>query len=101
MGFKLKTYTNPKTNRLERLFFAHPDSVEIYKQHPELVLLDCTYKTNRFCMLLLNICAVTGNRKTVQVALCFLSGEKKPDYDWAMGCFKELIQESDIPDPLT
>jgi hypothetical protein len=65
MNFTLYTYTNPKTGRLERLFFAHLDAVKIYKQHPHVVLLDCIYKTNRFRMLLFNICAVTGNRKTV------------------------------------
>jgi hypothetical protein len=92
---------NPKTNRLERLFFAHPDSIQIYKDHPEVVLLDCTYKTNRFRMPLLNICAVTGNRKTVQVALCFLSGEKEADYDWAMSHFQDMIEEHGILEPDT
>jgi len=37
---------NPKTKRLERLFFAHPNAVALYKQHPNVVLVDCTYKTN-------------------------------------------------------
>jgi hypothetical protein len=35
------------------------------------------------------------------VALCFLSGEAKPDYDWAMDCFQELMHKADVPDPLT
>jgi hypothetical protein len=47
-------------------------------------------------MPLLNICAVTGDRKTIQVALCFLSGEKEVDYDWAMGKFKDLTTSHDI-----
>jgi hypothetical protein len=101
MGFSPHTYTNPKTNRLERLFFAHPDAVELYKKHPEVVLLDCTYKTNRFRMPLLNMCAVTGNRKTIQVVLCFLSGEKTEDYDWAMGHFEDLMLNHEIPEPDT
>jgi MULE transposase domain len=62
---------------LEALFWAHPAAVKIWKEHPDIVLIDCTYKTNRFRMPLLNICAVTGNKKTVQIGLCFLSGEKK------------------------
>jgi hypothetical protein len=96
MGFEPQTYVNPKTKRLKRLFFAHPDSIEIYKKHPEVVLLDCTYKTNRFRMPLLNICAVTSNRKTVQVALCFLSGEKDEDYDWVMEKFRDIITNHEI-----
>jgi hypothetical protein len=52
------------------------------------LLLDCTYKTNRFNMPLLNICGVTGNNKTPQFALCFLSSEKEEDYQWALQQFK-------------
>jgi hypothetical protein len=46
--------------------------------------MDSTYKTNRFRMPLLNICALTGNKKVVQISLCFLSSEKKPDYKQAV-----------------
>ena len=101
MGFSPKTYINPKTKRLERLFFAYPDAVKLYKQHPDIVLLDCTYKTNRFRMPLLNICSVMGNRKTAQTALCFLSSEKELDYIWAIGYFQDLMSENNIPKPIS
>jgi len=48
-------------------------------------------------MPLLNLCGVTGNKKTIQAALCFLSGEKEEDYKWAMMQFKELLEKSGIP----
>src|SRR5438034_3941787 len=101
MDFSPQEYTNPNTGRLERLFFAHPEAVKLLREHPDILLLDCTYKTNRFRMPLLNLCAVTGNRKTVQVALCFLSGEKKEDYDWAMAQFRILMRDHDIPEPVS
>jgi hypothetical protein len=47
-------------------------------------------------MPLLDICAITSNRKTVQVALCILSGEQKEDYDWAMDKFGELMAKHKI-----
>jgi len=52
-------------------------------------------------MPLLNIYAVTSNRKTVQVALCFLSGEKDYDYNWAMEKFGDVITDNEIPEPDT
>ena len=82
---------NLETNRLERLFLTYPDAVAIFKEHPDIILMDCTYKTNRFCMPLLNICVVAGGKKTIQVALCFLSGEKEDSYRWAMHALKELM----------
>jgi hypothetical protein len=53
IGFEPYTYMNLTAMQLERLFFAYLESVNIYKMHLEVVLLDCTYKTNCFCMLLL------------------------------------------------
>jgi hypothetical protein len=91
---------NHKTKKLERLFFAHPDAVKLWKQHPDIILMDCTYKTNRFRMPLLNICAVTGNKKTIQIALCFLSGEKEISYEWALKCLRELMEELGIDCPI-
>ena len=62
--------------------------------------MDCTYKTNRFRIPLLNICSVTSNKKTIQIALCFLNGEKKEDYEWAIQCFKELLTKYGIIAPI-
>jgi hypothetical protein len=50
-------------------------------------------------MLLLNICSVTRNRMIVQVALYFLSGEKKESYKWVMEAFEELRIEHTIRPP--
>jgi hypothetical protein len=41
-NFSPKDYVNPETNKLECLFFAHPEAIAIYKQHPDILLLDCT-----------------------------------------------------------
>jgi hypothetical protein len=53
-------------------------------------------------MLLLNVCTVTGNKKTVQVGLCFLSREKEAAYAWAMTAFREeVLVKHNIGDPST
>jgi hypothetical protein len=78
-------------NRVTRLIFAHPASIKLLKNHPDVLLIDCTYKTNRFNMPLLNICGATGNNMTPQFAVAFLSGEKEEDYTWAMERFKEML----------
>jgi hypothetical protein len=51
-------------------------------------------------MPLLNICAVTGNKKTIQIALCFLSGEKEASYKWAIKCLRELLRKMGISCPI-
>jgi hypothetical protein len=52
-------------------------------------------------MPLLNFCSVTGNKKTIQTALSFLSGEKEEDYEWAMTQFKGILERNSIPPPLS
>jgi hypothetical protein len=59
----------------------HPTAIDLWKKNPDVLLLDCTYKTNRFNMPLLNICGITGNNKTPQFTLCFLSSELEEDYE--------------------
>lgn len=38
-------YVTDSENRLTTLFIAYNDSVALYKKHPNVVLIDCTYKT--------------------------------------------------------
>ena len=61
--------------------------------------MDCTYKTNRFNMPLLNIRGVTGNDKTPQFSLCFLSGEKEEDYLCALTQLRQCMVGHDVQEP--
>jgi MULE transposase domain len=50
-------------------------------------------------MLLLNICAVTGNNMVIQVGLAFLLGEKESDYNWAIDYMWDIMAEHSIEEP--
>jgi hypothetical protein len=50
-----------------------------WKQHPDVLLLDCTYKITRFSMPLLNICAITGGSGLTT----FIRQEREVDYNWS------------------
>ena len=91
----------PDSGPLQRLAFIHPTSRCLWKQHPDVLLLDCTYKTNRFGMALLNICAITGGNKAVQIGLVFVRQERQEDYEWALDYFRNIIVEEGIPEPLS
>ena len=43
-------YKIDEESRLTHLFFGVKDAVTIWQSHPDIVLADCTYKTNRFGM---------------------------------------------------
>jgi hypothetical protein len=52
-------------------------------------------------MPLLNICAISGNNKVVQLGLAFLSGEKKADYNWALRQVRNVMTASSINEPVS
>ncbi|KJZ70447.1 hypothetical protein HIM_09395 [Hirsutella minnesotensis 3608] len=85
--------------RLTGLFIAPASSVSLWRQYWHSLLLDCTYKTNRFKMPLLNFCGSTSERMTFSIAAAFLTGEAELQYRWALSCLIELATEEGIPLP--
>lgn len=59
-------------NRLTALFFAHPDSVAYLQCNPDVLLLDCTYKTNKHKMPLLDMVGVDACERSFCIAFAFL-----------------------------
>ncbi|KAI0992943.1 hypothetical protein K3495_g15241 [Podosphaera aphanis] len=92
--------TVSSTYILTHLYIAHPQSIEMYKNNHELLLLDCTYCKNRFSMPYLNFCGKTGNNSTLQICLAFLPDEKIPSYE-ALRTHARLLVAFAIPAPLT
>jgi hypothetical protein len=52
-------------------------------------------------MPLLNIGGATNNNMTIQVAVCFLSEESEPDYDWSMEQLFNCITDQKVRKPRT
>ncbi len=59
-------------------------------ENPEVLVLDTTYKINRFRMLLVNIIRMTGINGNFYTASVFLAGEKKNDYNIIFSDLKDL-----------
>jgi hypothetical protein len=65
----------------------------------DLLILDCTYKTNRFQMPLLNAIILTGMNTVLPFAQVWLPGESEPDFTRALSQLKTLMIKNDIPLP--
>jgi hypothetical protein len=81
--------TNSK-GEISHFFFATPTSIQLLRDYPEVLLMDCTYKTNRFGMPLLVIVGTTPMMTTFYAAFVFLRGETQEDYAWALARLHEL-----------
>lgn len=68
-----------ENRHVAHLFIAHPMSIRLFRQHHDILLLDCTYRTNRYKMPLLNIAGAMGMNTALQLALVCLFAETEED----------------------
>jgi hypothetical protein len=78
--------------RVTSVLFAHPDSLAYLQAYPDILFLDCTYKTNKYGMPLLDMIGVDACQRSFCIAFAFLSGETEDDYSWALDQLKSLYE---------
>jgi hypothetical protein len=83
---------HPESQQLQRLFFCHQNSSRLLEASLEVVLADCTYKSNRFHLPLLAFVGVTVLNTSFYIAFAFLSKEEIGDYEWALLQLQKLYQ---------
>ncbi|CAG8600124.1 15699_t:CDS:2 [Cetraspora pellucida] len=83
-GDFLYKYKCDNNGSVTHLFFAHKESISLSHQYPIVILIDCTYKTNKFKIPLLNIIGITSFNKTFFSCFIFIKDEEEDDYKWAL-----------------
>ncbi|XP_028085433.1 putative protein FAR1-RELATED SEQUENCE 10 [Camellia sinensis] len=80
------------------LFWAHPVSLDLLRTFPRVLIMDCTYKTNRYQLLFLEIMRVTSTHMTFSVAITYLQIERVDNYVWALQTLLDLMDNSVLPE---
>ena len=88
--YEVNKEKGPDKGRLTRLFVALPSSIEHLKANHRILLLDATYKTNRFDMPLVNTASIDNCNNSFFISTGFLSGEAEDDYNWIVECNVDL-----------
>lgn len=83
-------------NRVQNLFFAHSKQIEILRANPDVLLMDCTYRTNKYRLPLLHIVGCTNLQTFFSAGFCFLRTETDGDYYWALSTF---LHRTHVPQP--
>jgi MULE transposase domain len=94
-----KDFEVGEDNRIQRLYFTDSKSIGLAKSHSDIIMLDCTYQTNKHGLPLLNIIGASSLHKTTQIGLAFLSGEAEYDFDLVMRVLRKLFEEHQIRIP--
>jgi hypothetical protein len=69
----------------------HQSLVSICQTFGTVFLLDCTYKTNKFGMPLLNVVSITSTYATFNAGFAFLHAENEEAYAWVLQQFFEVM----------
>ncbi|XP_024169848.1 protein FAR1-RELATED SEQUENCE 5-like [Rosa chinensis] len=84
-------------NIVSDLFWTHPDSVNLLRAFPYVLIMDATYKTNKFRYPLLEIVGVTSTELTFHAAFAYIHAEKEENYVWALSRLKSVMNEDCLP----
>ena len=76
---------------LTHLFVSWRDKVAMLQRWGDVLPMDCTYKTNRYSLPLLEVTGITATMATFTAAVVFISGETEPDYAWALAQLARLL----------
>nr|CCA21105.1 Pc21g00130 putative [Albugo laibachii Nc14] len=79
------------------LFFEHPESIKLANHYSHVVVMECTYKTNRYRMPLLQIIGMTAFSTTFTVCFCSLAMEKLENYLWAILTLPTVWENGSAP----
>ena len=82
---------------LTHLFFAHPTSIQLTKNYSNVFVMDCTYKTNKYKMPLLEIVGVSSFNTSFFSCFVFMQKEEQEDYEWALQMFRNLLGYGNHP----
>ena len=84
------------TDVLEYLFFISKNSQTLLIQYYEVLIMNFTYKINKYKISLLIIIEVTFSNIIFYVAFCFMKNENFDDYLWIMNVLIRLFDFFDI-----
>lgn len=84
------------TDEIIRLFYAYKSSIKLLRDYPDILLIDYTYKTQRYKVPIINIATVSNSGSTISVAVCFIRHKDQEYFDQAARCLRKIILERRI-----
>ncbi|GAU44185.1 hypothetical protein TSUD_87450 [Trifolium subterraneum] len=96
--FKYRSHVDEGGEYLQDIFFAHPRSLCMFNSFPTVLVMDSTYKTNKYNMPLFEIVVFTSTERTYNVGFAWLTNEKEDNFIWALQQLRSLVRnEGSLP----
>ncbi|KAI5668130.1 hypothetical protein M9H77_17983 [Catharanthus roseus] len=93
-GYTIFYRNREESNVLSDIIVAHPTSIAMIRTWPYVLIMDTTYKTNKYNMPLLEAVGMTPTGKNFTVATAFMCNEQATTYRWVLQQIKHLYISS-------
>jgi MULE transposase domain len=84
-------------NEVWNLMIANPTSIALARKYNHVILMDCTYKTNKYNMPVLNVIGMTPFNKSVFICFVFMKQETEENYQRALEKIKGIYEVNKMP----
>jgi len=89
--YEVDYMTAPGPERvLRRILYVSSTMQEYAKKFLDIVIVDATYKRNRFNMPLVNVIGVNNHGRSILLAFALLDNEKQDSYNWIFSKLKGI-----------
>ncbi|GAU21453.1 hypothetical protein TSUD_32840 [Trifolium subterraneum] len=93
--YNARERTVGQSKTIQDFFWAHQESVKLFNTFPTVLMMDSTYKTNKYKMPLFEIVGVTSTEDSFDVDFAFIANEKEDNFIWALETCKSLLKSKD------
>jgi len=83
----------PNKDTVKDILWAHLTSIDLLHVFPHVLIIDCTYKTNRYWLPLMEIVGVTSTEMTFSVVFAYLKAEQKDNFSWYLDSLRSLMHD--------
>lgn len=84
-------------------FFANRKSIDLFLRYPVVLVIDATYKTNKYGLPLVEVVGMTNSNKSYFLCAALLATETSSEYKWFLEmmrfkCFKGFVPKVIVTD---
>jgi hypothetical protein len=90
-----------KDDVITAVFCTCKSSLNMLQSNPYILMKDCTYKTNRYKMPLLDIVGVTALNSTFYVGFGFIQDEQQASYEFVLNSLHNIYLQLGLSSPRT
>ena len=81
----------PDSDDVSDILCAQSNGIKLFNMFSMVLILDSTYKTNKYHLLLLEFFGVTSTEYTFSIAFGYMKSEKEDKVSWALERCRNLL----------